>query len=240
MTRASFKAPRRSGVRSRSVRSSSISLRTNKPRFLGTGSGTTRPCNRCRRPRRRHELPFPPPCSRDPSALHMSRAIKTSTLTTSPAPSVSTILLRLVPTVLARGGPAAGGGITTTTKMNQIPGTNIVFEQITLLILHVVPLMMMMGLLLLPELNSLVSSTQHVGGCVVVVDGGEKRDNTDTKRGSRVERMRIGDDGVVAVVVVVDVVMMLLKMVVVVERGSRRHHEHAHLRRRNAGVVERW
>lgn len=160
----------------------------------------------------------------------MSRAIEASALAARPAPSVTAVFLRLVPTVLARRPSgahsraahrsAAGAG-----AMRKVPGASaVVFKKALLL-----------QIIVLPELNSAAAASimmaQHVV-VVVAVDagetrsgGGEEREDAEAVDGG----VRIGHDDVV--------------VVGVVEGGSGGDHEdvpkahHAHLGVREA-VVE--
>lgn len=158
----------------------------------------------------------------------MSRAIKTSAFATSPAPSIGAIFLRLVPTILARGGSATAGSGTgyASTVLKQIPRASIVavvVEKILMLLLHVVPLVRLWRLWLLPKLNS--PATCPIAEDVVGFQtrrGCEEGDDADADAecSGRVEGIR--HHGVVR--------RRYLLVVVVVEGRSWRHHEHAHLR----------
>jgi len=101
MTRAGVKASWGSGIGSGSMRR--CCLRADESRFLGAGGSPRRAGGG--RARRAHELTFPPTSRRHPRALHMSGAIKTAALATSPTPPVAAIFLGLVATVLTRGRP---------------------------------------------------------------------------------------------------------------------------------------
>lgn len=234
MARASVEAPRWSGIRSGSMRCGCglLLLRCDKSRFLRARSSPTRAPTTCRR-RSGHEPALPPPRLGHPRALHVSRAIVIAALAASPAPPITTILLRLVPTVLARRRSAAVGSRHThpILVLNQIPRTLVQLEHRTLL-LQILP---MLRFLLLPQVNSPASAP--IIHQRLIFDPrrtqtrrrAEERDDADAERGCgvrAVDRVRVRHDGLVVVVMVV------------VERRSRRNHEEvaqaehaAHLRR---------
>lgn len=145
----------------------------------------------------------------------MSRAVVIPTFAASPAPPVSTILLRLVATILARRSTTVrGGGGQSIVVPNQISSTVVELKHHRTLFLQI---MTMLGLLVLPQLNCATSASITHQCLVLGADvrwaetrrGGEKRNNTDAERsrGVRaVDRMRIGHDRLVMVVVVVVVV----------------------------------
>lgn len=230
-------------------------LRGKESRFLGTGGRTGGPWSTGHS----HQLAFPPASRGDPRALHVSCTLETPALATSPAPPVGTILLRLVPAVLARRrrtrtGPhnPSATSASSAAVLNQIGVYSLIqyarfLEEMGVLL----------TLLILPQLNcsstssaasssaaSAPSDRAAEGIVGVVVDGAEARSggqegnyadtDADTEGGGgvgSVEGVVVGEEVGVGVVVVVVVV------VGVVEGGGRGDDEdvaeadHAHLGR---------
>lgn len=132
-------------------------------------------------------MSFSPARGGHPSALNMGGTIKTSTFAASPTPSIGTIFLCLVSTILARGSATVTSHATT----DQILRTSIVImveiQKPLLLFLHVVALCLCLGLdlglgLVLPELNS--TATCPISEDVVRIEtwrGGEEGDDADAK-----------------------------------------------------------
>ena len=147
MTRTSIKASWRSCIGSGSMRCCS-SLWSDEPRFLSTGGGPWRACSGSGGD---HELSLSPPSGRNPCALDVSSAIKTTAFAAGSAPAMTAVFLGLISTVLARR-PTRG------CRTRSTDSTNATAEQIGRAIVienhGFFEIIGVLGLLVLPQLYS--------------------------------------------------------------------------------------